>query len=519
MKKNIVKSSMVIFIINIISKLMGVIRTSIVGSFYGQTGITDSYNTANKIAMFATFVINTTIAMAVIPLITKVKEEHGKEARDRYFSRIINIVIIIDMILTLLLIIFAPVLVKIIASGFSGEQFDTTVQMVRIISPSIIFLGVVSCVGGYLQSNFSFAPFASIGIINNIIFYILLYFFGNKSSIALLAWITTIGAIAQAIYLLFFMKRSEYKYSFSLGLKDNYIKETFILLIPLMLNDLVNQVVWVFNTSVGSNLAEGRLTALTNSYNIFNSIQSLLIMSVVTVVFPILSEAINKKDFKSAEEYVKNGINIMILFLIPVSIGIIALAEPFTRVIFERGKFTPEDTIITKWALIYYSIGFFANGVKVYLYKVFTSFKDSMTTLKVQVVIVVFNILIALVLLKTMEYKALALSSSLAAIIGTLYLMLKLRYKIEDLELIVFIPNIIKVLISSLFMGVVTYFSYNYIIQALGIGLISTIISMAISTLIGIAAYAFGITIFKVEEFTTAIEKIKLKIKRVDKDK
>lgn len=514
MKKNIARSSMVILIINIISKLMGVIRTSIVGSFYGQTGITDSYNAANKIAMFATFVINTTIAMAIIPIISKVKEEHGEKDRDKYFSRIINIVVLIDILLTLILMVFAPLLVSLIAPGFTGEQFTITVKMVRIIAPSIIFLGVVSCIGGYLQSNFSFAPYASIGIVNNIIFYILLYIFGRNSSIELLAWITTIGAIGQAIFLMIFTIKDKCSYSLSLGIRNDYIKETFVLLIPLMLNDIVNQVVWVFNTYISSGLQDGRLTVLTNSYNIFNSIQGLLIVSVVTVVYPILSEAINKKDFEAAKYYVKNGINILIVFLIPISIGVIALAEPIIKIIFERGNFKPEDTILTKWAFIYYGVGFFANGVKVYLYKVFASFKDSLTTLKTQVIIVVVNIIVATILVDYMEYKALALASSISAIIGMLYLMIKLKYKITDLKLKVFIPSFIKVFISSLIMGVVTYYSYNIGIDIIGTGFISTLVNMIISTVIGILVYYICVRITRVKEVDDIVLKIKSKLNK-----
>ena len=247
MKKNIARSSMIIFVISLLSKLMGTIRQSILNNYFGQTSYTDAYYSAFKIAMLATFVINTTIHLAIIPIISKVREQNGKEQSNKYFSSIISITTIINIILTILLIIFAPILTKLIAPGFIEEQYYLTIKMVRIMSPSIIFLGMIACIGGYLQSNYSFGPYAAIGIVNNIVFFIILRFYGENANIELVAYITMIGAVIQAAYLMIFLFRYKFKYSIEIYNDRNHIKETFILLLPLMLNDTINQVVGVFN--------------------------------------------------------------------------------------------------------------------------------------------------------------------------------------------------------------------------------------------------------------------------------
>ena len=513
MKKNIAKSSIIIFVIGILSKLMGVIRQSILTGFYGQTDFTDAYYAAYKAALLVTFVINTTIHLAIIPIITKVRQEQGEDERNKYFSRIFNIVILVDIVLVLLTIIFAPTLAKFVAPKFDKEQLELTIKMVRIIAPSVIFLGAVACSGAYLQTNFSFGPFASIGIVNNIIFFIFLFLFGKSSSIELVAWVTTIGAMGQAVFIAFFMKKNKFKYSIGVTLKDKYIKETFILLLPLMLNDLVNQVVGVFNTRIGSGLEGGKISVITNSYNLFNAILSLFIVTVSTVIYPVLSEAFNSKNFELIKKYIKNGINTIFLFIIPATVGIMVLSEPIVKLLYERGEFKANDTLLVQAALICYAIGFTTNGLKIYLNKIYFSYQDTITPLINQIIIVVINILIAIPLVKVIEYKALALATSIASIVGALFLLYMLRYKVKGIDYKNIVVNFIKVLIASLIMGLVVYGTYKTTNLVLGTGFISTFIKIVVSVAIGIIIYGILIYLLKIEEFQVVFTKIKNKVK------
>ena len=88
MKNNIAKSSLIVAIIGIISKLMGTFRTILINAAFGQTAFTDSYNTAVDIALIGMILVNSTISLAIIPVMSKVKEEKGLKAKNRYFNNI-----------------------------------------------------------------------------------------------------------------------------------------------------------------------------------------------------------------------------------------------------------------------------------------------------------------------------------------------------------------------------------------------------------------------------------------------
>ncbi|MDL2311095.1 murein biosynthesis integral membrane protein MurJ, partial [Peptostreptococcaceae bacterium OttesenSCG-928-C18] len=501
MKNNIAKSSFIILVISMLSKLMGVVRQSMINAFYGQTELTDAYNIAYRTALLTTFVINTTINLVLIPIMSKVKEKEGTIDKDKYFSKILNYVILIDVLLTILVIIFAPILVRIRAIGFTGEQFDLTVKMVRIIAPSVIFLGVVSCVGAYLHSNYSFGPFAAVGAINNLIFLILLYIFGENYSITLIAWLTTIGAIAQAVFLMFFVFKYKFRYYIKSDNRNKeYVKETFILLLPMVMNEMVSQISILVNDIIGSTLKPGRISVLNTSYNLFGSILNLFVATIATVVYPTLSEAFNSKDFILIKKYVKNGINTMLLFLIPTTIGIIVLSKPLVKLLFERGAFNSENTALTQVALTCYAIGMTANGVKTYLNKVYFSLQDTVTPFTNQIITVALNIILALILVRGFEYKGLALSSSISAIITCLILLIRLKKKIKDMEFKTIGVIFLKVLISSIIMGIVVYTVYNLSSNFLGEGTVKLIISTFSSIIIGMICYIVIVYKLKIEE-------------------
>lgn len=515
MKNNIAKSSLIVAIIGIISKLMGTFRTILVNAAFGQSALTDSYNTALDIALIGMILVNSTISLAIIPIMSKVKEEKGLKAKNNFFNNINTITFIINIVLTILTIVGAPLLVKIIAPGFTEVwQIDLTVKLIRIIAPSVILLGFVNCYGAYLQSNYSFGPFASIGIVNNIVFYIYLITIGKNATITELAIITTIANIVQAIYLRFFMMRQEIKIKPMVNIKDSYITESVILLIPLVLAQGITQGNYYVTNALASGLDQGTISTLKNANNLFSAIHSLFTTAFSQVVFPSISDAFSQKDKSKARNLIDEGLEVVNLFLIPATIGIIVLSTPIVRVVYEHGKFTPADTIVTKAALICYSIGMLGNGLKVYLNRVFYSKQDTLTPLKNQILTVIVNIALSFILIKPFGFKGLALSTSFAAIIGSTLLIISLKKIIEDMTFGKYIASFIKITIASLIMGAVVYIVNKNIILLLGDSKKIEFISLILSTIVGMIVYTIGIFVLKVESANLVLDKIKAKFKR-----
>ena len=123
------------------------------------------------------------------------------------------------------------------------------------------------------------------------------------------------------------------------------------------------------------------------------------------------------------------GINLVLLITIPATVGIIVLAQPIVEVAFERGEFTAADTIMTKQALIFYSLGLVAMGMRLLITRVYYSLHNTRTPMINGALSVGFNISLNLILIRYMAHAGLAFATSISVTVATLILFFGLMYR------------------------------------------------------------------------------------------
>ena len=200
------------------------------------------------------------------------------------------------------------------------------------------------------------------------------------------------------------------------------------------------------------------------------------------------------------------SLNIVLLITIPATIGIIVLATPAVKFAYQRGEFVEAATIMTSSALFYYSFGLVANSVKALLTRVFYSLKDTKTPMINSAYAWALNFIFNLILVQFMGHRGLALATSLSAIFTAITLLYYLRKKIGNLGLRAMTQSSVKTLISSVIMGIVVYFIYNYSVTAFNPSRFVELIIVLLSVVMGIAVYMVALYLFKVEELHFAID-------------
>src|SRR5699024_119708 len=131
--------------------------------------------------------------------------------------------------------------------------------------------------------------------------------------------------------------------------------------------------------SMASSLVKGIVSAL-NYADVLNNIGlSLFVTAIITVLFPMLSKEANAEKYVGLKKLMHTNLNIVLLITIPATIGMIVLATPAVKFAYQRGEFGETATIMTSGALVFYSIGLVANGVKSLLTRVFYSLNDTKT--------------------------------------------------------------------------------------------------------------------------------------------
>lgn len=505
------KATLFLMIATIISKILGFVRELVLASSYGASVYSDAYIVSMNIPLVICSTIGLTIGSIFIPLYIEIISKHGNEHALKFTSNMINIVGIISMLLVILGFIFIEPLVKIFAMGFNGEALSTTINFSKILLLTIIFTSLGNIITAYLQSHNNFIIPGIMSIPKNIIIIVSITL-SVKYGPYLMIWGTLLGSVVELLFQIPASIKKGYKYKLYLYLQDEYIKKAMYLIGPILIGVAVNQVNVMVDRTLASTLTSGSISALNYANKLNGFVMAMFISSIGTVIYTMLSKQSLQED---KEEFIKSivqSINSVILIVIPISVGAIVLATPIVRLLFERGEFDARATSMTAIALIMYSIGMVAFGLREILGKVFYSIQDTKTPMINGIIAVVMNILLNIMLIKKLNLAGLALATSLSAIICIFLLFNSLKKKIGYYGQDKILKTTIKSIISAIIMGIATYYVYNIFSLMMRSGLIYDTISLFGSVLFGVIVYGILTMILKVDEINIVIKMIGKKL-------
>ena len=501
------KSAFIFMIITLISKVLGFARELILASNFGASDITDAYLTALNIPVVIFAGVSASLATTYIPMFYSVKEKEGKSGVHKFTDNVYSIVVLCSLVLIAIGFTLTPYIVKLFAVGFKGDILNLTVNFSKILMPAMLFLAINSIQSAYLQANGKFYLSAASTIPFNVIC-IAAIIIGANSNAYVMVYMTLFAYIAQMIFQLIFVKNDGFKYKLYVNFKDENIHKLLYLVIPVFLGSYVDQINTMINRSLASTIEVGAITALNYAAKLNVFATGIIVMSLSTVLYPILSRLYSEKNMDLFKKYVTKSVNLVVVFMIPITFMTMVLANPIVKILFEKGSFNSHDTYLTSTALFYYSIGMVAYGVRDVLSRTFYSLQDTKTPVKNAAISVLFNIVFSVVLVKIMGIGGLALSTSMAGIIAALLLGISLRKKIGKLGMKNTIKNFIKVQVASLVMGMFMNLFFDKV-YSMGLNIIYISI---FSVILGIIIYILMAFVLNIREIKDIIKSIQEKI-------
>lgn len=513
MNNKVTKATITLMIATMLAKILGFVREQVLSYAYGISMYTDVYVTAMSIPTVIFAGIGVAISTTFIPIFCDIENRCGERESAKFTNNVLMIVIVVCTILAILGIVFAEQVVKIFAIGFTGEKLSLAISFTRIIIISIVSIGISNILTAYLQvKNNFFIPGLST-IPQNIII-IASILLSIKYGIYVLPWGALLGIISSLIFQIPFVYKEGFKFNPYLNIKEEYVKRIIILVGPVFLGVAVNQINSIVDKTLATTLNQGLLTSLSYANRLNDFVLAMFIASIATVIYPMLSKLSinnNKEEFKKS---VSKSMNIVIILMIPITVGAIVLSSPIVKLLFERGSFNADATKVTSIALSMYAIGMVAFGLRNILDKVFYSLQDTKTPMKNGIISVCLNIVLNIILIKFMGHAGLALATSLSSIICVVLFCYSLKKKIGDFGQISIIKTIMKSIIASIVMGIITSISYTKISGIIGSSTIEQAISLFIPVCIGVVVYGLMIILLKIDEVTIIIDNIKEKLGR-----
>ena len=228
------------------------------------------------------------------------------------------------------------------------------------------------------------------------------------------------------------------------------------------------------------------------------------------IIFPELSKLTVDNKGEEVRKILNNSIKVSLLFIIPMSVGMALISSDIIKIIYERGEFTAHSTLLTSQALLFYSIGMIGYGLMEILNKAFYAMQDSKTPMKTSVVAIVLNVTLSLVLVKLMGYTGLPLAASITSIVIGILMVVLISKNVKGLIEKEDLKELAKILISSIFMGLIIIALKNVIV---GNTILSTLLRIIASVGCGIIVYFASVLLMKNKTLDDFISKLKSRAK------
>jgi len=496
---------------SLISRLLGVFRDRILAGEFGAGDTLDIYYAAFRIPdLIFNLLVLGALSAGFIPLLSGLIHGEDPHPDDVFFKKAnkeawefvsvaLNLLGIILLALSILGIVFAPQLMRIIAPGYITEKQALTVALTRIMFLSPIFLGLSGILGGILQSFkrffvYSLSPiFYNVGIIIGVIYLVPVWGLNG------LAWGVVLGAFLHMVLQIPLVYRLGFRYSLKIDLKNKNIRKLALMTVPRTLSLAVSQLNLLVITIIASTLVGGSLAI----FNFANNLQSLPVgvvgISFAVAAFPTLSAVAfdRKKLVKNFSDTFRN----ILFFIVPSTVLLLTLRSQITRAILGSGSFDWRDTVLTIDTLALFSVSLFAQAGLPLLVRVFYARHNSRTPFLIGLVCAVFNIFLSYYFSRAFGVAGLALAFSLASIMNFSLLWLALRMEIGDLDEKRILFSALKFSLSALACGVAVQGGKSLIADFFGTDTFSGIFLQGLfAGSVGIAVYIAFCSLMKSEE-------------------
>lgn len=510
--KKLAKSAGIVAIITILGKFAGLLKNVVQGRAFGTTAATDAYTVSLNIPTVLYSIIGVAVSTAFIPLLNETYAKKGKDEMFSFANNVMNILFLISTVIFLIAWLISPLLVKLMASHFTGNKFKLAVNLTKISIVNMLFLSMSSGFTAILQTMNDFTAPALNGILIDIPPILFMLFFVKHGGIVGLTIFTTIAFGLQVVNQIPWLIKNKYKYSFKIDFKDPRLLQMLKLISPVIIGLSVNQVNIFINTSLASGLPNGNITAFSYASLLNGAFYGAFATSVVTVIFPTLSKEGSTGNFDGLKSRIVKAINNINMIMIPVSFGLMILRVHVIDILFKHGKFNVYSVEMTSIALLFLSIGMIFYGIRDVFNVSFYSIKDTKTPMTNSILGIIVNIIISILLVKYIGIAGLAIGSSSSAILCAILLIKDFRNRMGKIGGRDMLQTGVKLLISTFIMSC-ALITMNLLLSKYMLGFKSELLYTMLIVFAGSIIYIFMLYLLKVKEFNYVLTMITNKLK------
>ena len=463
------------------------------------------------------------MSAAFVPTFTRKLTTDGKDSAWRLGNYVINALLVITGLLVVLGIIFAEPLVTAFAGDYGDVpgKLELTVLLTRIMLPFLTMVAIAAAVMGMLNSLHKFfipalspAMFNVATIVCALTLVPLMPRFGLPG-IAAIAIGTLAGGVAQLAMQWPLLRREGFAYRPSLRWRDEGLQRVLVLMGPGTIGVAATQVNVFVNTVLATGEGTGAVSWLNFAFRLMYLPIGLFGVSIATAVLPAVSRHAAQQDTAAVRTTIADGMSLMMMLNVPATIGLIVLAVPIVRVIFERGAFMPADTAATAAALQLYALGLLGYSIVRIVSPTFYALGRNRIPVMVSVATVLFNAALNIMLVRSYGYRGLALGTSIAALFNASLLLFLLHRQLAGLDAGRIAGSMLRIAIAAALMGAAAAAADAWLPLVIpGTGLLPQLIRLSVAIGAALVVLAAAAHLLRVREFQQGVALITRRFRR-----
>ena len=528
MRQRIATAAGLIMLGNIASRLLGVVREQVIAALFGTTGTTDAFVAAATVpTMVYDLLIGGAISAALIPVFADYADR--QDELWRVASTVINLVLGVLVIAVAVLVIFAPQLMGVLATGLPAEKQAQAVLLVRLVLPAVLFLGLSAVTTALLYAQQRFALPAFAVALYNLGLIVVAVLFAGRLGVVSLALGLLVGALAQVALQLPGLRAM--RYSLRLELNHPGVRQILALYAPVALGLLVTQAQVVIDRHLASQTGEGSMATMRFATTLVQFPLGLVGTAMSLAILPTLARyatrakgnqeagsresgnqgnskfEIRNSDFCSSalddfKRTLATGLKLTLLLILPATVGLVVLRLPLIELLFQHGVFGAASTQRTALAFLCYSPSIPFAAIDLLLVAAFYARKNTLVpALYVASFGVLIYLAVALSLIGPLGMPGLVLANSAYWTAHAIVLFGLLWREIGGLWGYGLARAAIKTLVAALVMGVTVAAVGPLLGRWLPLaGLRGVAVWVGVATALGIVVYAAAVALLRVEE-------------------
>ncbi len=490
-----------------VSRVAGLVREVVVASYFGVTAAMSAFTIAFQIpnlvrALFGDMALQG----AFVPVFTELLEKGEKKEAFRVASGVFFLILLFLGAFSALFILLAPYIVPLFTPGFDDQPAlrDLTVDLSQILFPIVLMLALSGVVVGVLNSFEHFSVPAIAPAVWNIVIIAVLVglvpVFPSDDEIYAYAIGVFVGTLVQLLLPMPWLRGRGGRFEFTLQWRNPHVRRILKLIVPVAFALGLINFSLLINSLFGTLVSDEAPAAIDKAFRIYMLPQGLFSIAIATVLFPTLAKLAARDERGELRDRMANGVRQICLTLIPSAAIMAVLAEPITRVVFQRGAFDAEATELVSTAMLWWSISLPFQGVSLLLSRTFFAIQRPWLTSGLSLLNLVINAIVAAALYEPFGIAGIVIGTVAGTIVMTLAQALFLRGELGGVDGARTLVAGLQMLAASAVLAAVSYGAWYGLDELLGESLVAQITSVGVAVALGLGVYAAIVWAMRIPE-------------------